>query len=157
MGRRSRRRADGAPPPAPAPRVDAPRELTRRARREEAPKPPWHPVPLVELSVLLGLILIVVAFFAADGDRRGLLLVCGTALASLSGLEVAIREHFAGYRSHSALLALACAVAIVAVLFFATGLPQIVLLGVAVLVFGLAFQVLRRAFAARAGGLTFRA
>ena len=29
-------------------------------RADERPKPPWHPVPLIELSVLVGLVLIVV-------------------------------------------------------------------------------------------------
>ena len=41
------------------------------------------------------------------------MLIAGLVLGSLAGLELAAREHFAGYRSHSSLLA-ACAA-------FATG------------------------------------
>src|SRR3954447_15717788 len=104
MGRRSRARraargtgaAPSAPPPAPPPA-----RLT-----DERPKAPWHPVPLVELSVLVGLVLIVLGFVSGiDRDRGRLALFCGLALASLGGLDTALREHFAGFRSHSTLLA----------------------------------------------------
>ena len=43
-------------------------------------------------------------------------------LGSLAGLEVSIREHFAGFRSHSSVLAGAVAVAGGAVLWFVVGL-----------------------------------
>ena len=39
------------------------------------------------------------------GDRSIALLATGLALGSLGGLELSIREHFAGYRSHTAMLA----------------------------------------------------
>ena len=78
-----------------------------------------------------------------------MLLACGFALASLAGLELAIREHFAGFRSHSALLAGAAAVVIVVPLFLLTGLPQVALLAVGVVVYALAFVALRRAFLGR--------
>ena len=39
-------------------------------------------------------------------------------LCSLAGLELAIREHFAGYRSHTLVLAAVPAVAVLAVLFY---------------------------------------
>jgi predicted membrane channel-forming protein YqfA (hemolysin III family) len=121
----------------------------------EAPKAPWSPFPLVELCVLLALVLIVLGF-VTDGSRRGAFLACGVALASLGGLELAIREHFAGFRSHSALLAGAVAVVVVVPLFFLTGLPQIVLLALGVLVYTLGFVAMRRAFQARTGGIGFR-
>jgi predicted membrane channel-forming protein YqfA (hemolysin III family) len=120
-----------------------------------APKAPWSPFPLVEICVLIGIVLIVLGF-VTDGSRRGVFLACGIALASLAGLELAIREHFAGFRSHTALLAGAVAVVVVVPLFFLTGLPQIALLAVGALVYSLAFVVLRRAFQARAGGIGFR-
>ena len=113
-------------------------------------------MPLVELCVLAGLVLIVVAL-VRGGDRAGLLLACGVALASLAGLELSIREHFAGYRSHTTVLAGAAAVLTAVPLFFFTGVPQPVLLVVAVLVFAAAFVPLRRAFRARSGGVGFRA
>jgi hypothetical protein len=175
VGRRSRKRS--APPPAPAagqatapgpapaePRptagagtpVRTGRPASVRARLDEAPPAPWAPVPLVELCVLAGLVLIVVAL-VRGGDRAGLLLACGVALASLAGLELSIREHFAGYRSHTTVLAGAAAVLSAVPLFFFTGVPQPVLLVVAVLVFAAAYVLLRRAFRARSGGVGFRA
>jgi hypothetical protein len=123
---------------------------------DEAPEAPWSPFPLVELVILLGLVLVVLAF-VAGGDRRGALLVGGFGLVALGGLELSIREHFAGFRSHSALLAGACALAVDVPLFLLTDVPQPALLAIAVVVFGLAFVALRNAFRARSGGLGFRA
>jgi hypothetical protein len=165
MGKRSRKRdAGGAiarrPPSkpagtaAPARRHAAP--VDRRSRTSEAPPAPWSPFPLVELCILAGLVCIVVGFFAG-GDRRGLLLVLGFALVSLSAIELSIREHFAGFRSHTTLLAAVIGLVPVVPLYIATSLPQIVLLITGVVVFFVAFGVLRAAFARRAGGLGFRA
>jgi hypothetical protein len=159
MGRRSRKRGTTPAPrpvqaPAPARPAGTPRD--RRARMDEAPAAPWSPFPLVELCILLGLVLIV-SGFAGGGSRHGLLLASGFTLVTLASLELAIREHFAGYRSHSALLAGVCAVAAVVPLFFFTALPQVVLLAVGVAVFAGAVALLRAAFRARAGGLGFRA
>ena len=167
MGRRSRKRRtapDAAGGPAarrPTPETSAgasPHAAppSHRARMAEAPKAPWSPFPLVEICVLIALVLIVVGA-VSDGPRRGVFLACGLALACLAGLELAVREHFAGYRSHSALLAGAVAVVAVLPLFFFTALPQIALLAVGVVVYSLAFFVFRRAFQALTGGLGFRA
>src|SRR3954466_10359435 len=160
MGRRSRKRAGSAPAAAPvAPNATARPHAAPRSHRApmaEAPKAPWSPFPLVELCVLVAIVLIVLGF-VSDGPRRGALLACGIALASLAGLEIAIREHVAGFRSHSALLAGAAAVIVAVPLYFLTGLPQIVLLAAAVVVYALAFVALRRAFQAKTGGIGFRA
>jgi hypothetical protein len=121
----------------------------------EAPKAPWSPFPLVEVCVLIGIVLIVLGFLS-DGPRRGVLLACGIALASLAGLELAIREHFAGFRSHTALLAGAAAVVVDVPLFFLTDMPQIGLLAVGAFVYTLAFVALRRAFQSRTDGIGFR-
>src|SRR3954466_16288192 len=107
MGRRSRKRP--APPPSErreppaATAVRRPPVPSRRARLDEAPKAPWSPFPLVELCILGGLELMVVGFIHG-GNRGGLIVVCGIALVAVASLELAIREHFAGYRSHSSLL-----------------------------------------------------
>jgi hypothetical protein len=122
----------------------------------QAPTAPWSPFPLTELVVLLSMALIV-AGVLTDGGRRGALLGCGFALVSLAGLELAIREHLAGYRSHSTLLAGAGAIVVDAPLFLWTGLPQVVLLVLGIAVFVLLLTRLRRAFRARSGGLGFRA
>jgi hypothetical protein len=169
MGRRSRKRgtapaAPAAPAASPArpartARADAPSPHgdtpSYKSRPEEAPKAPWSPFPLVELCILAALVLIVVGILS-DGSRRGALLACGIALACLAGLELSIREHLAGYRSHSALLAGAAAVAVAVPLYLLTGLPQVVLLAVGVLVYSLGFLALRRAFQAKTGGIGFR-
>jgi hypothetical protein len=117
-----------------------------------APAAAWSPFPLTELVVLFALALII-AGVLTDGGRRGALLACGFALVSLAGLELAIREHFAGYRSHSTLLAAACAIAVDVPLF----LPQLVLLVIGAGVLVLVLMRLRQAFRARSGGLGFRA
>jgi hypothetical protein len=77
-------------------------------------------------------------------------MVFGLALASLAGLETALREHFNGYRSHSTLLAGVPAVVAVTALGFA-GAHGVALIAAAVVVFGAGFWLLRRAFRSRAG------
>src|SRR3712207_5954967 len=109
MGRRSRKRADGplsAPAPAAPPRPEPKSRLDRMiAPADERPKPPWHPFPLIELAVFVGIVLIIFGFFTAESPRGRVALVLGMALCSLAGLDTAVREHFEGYRSHSSLLA----------------------------------------------------
>jgi hypothetical protein len=159
MGRRSRQRdaerAAAPPAAAPAPPPAAPRTPRRHARLDEAPKAPWHPVPLVELAILAGLIL-VVAGFVSGGESGGILVAGGIVLVSVAALELAVREHVTGYRSHTGLLAGVCGVAVAAGLRFA-GVNQIVVLAIAVVVGIFAFVALRGAFQRKAGGLTWRA
>jgi hypothetical protein len=121
----------------------------------EAPKAPWHPFPLVELAVLAGIVLLVSGFLVG-GDARPVLIFGGLVLVSVAALELAVREHFAGYRSHSALLAAIAGFGVVVPLWW-TPLPQEALLVTFVLVAVLAFRALRGAFARRSGGLTWRA
>jgi hypothetical protein len=140
MGRRSRKRGAAAPEPAP---------------REERPKPPWHPVPLVELCVLVGLILLVLGLIRVEHESGRVMLVAGMLIASLGGLDTALREHFAGYRSHSTLLAGLPAVAVAGALFFASA-PWVALVAVAAATFAAVFLLARTAFRRRSGGLSFR-
>ena len=63
--------------------------------------------------------LFVAGFSSSTATRGTALLVTGLALGSLAGLELSIREHFAGYRSHTLLLAGAAGVATLALLFYA--------------------------------------
>ena len=158
MGRRSRaRRAAGIAPASPTPRVGGD-DLPRRPAplSDERPKAPWHPFPLVELCVLVGIVLIVLGLIVGfDSDRGQLALVCGVLLASLGGLDTAVREHFNGYRSHSSVLAGLPGVVAAAALFFAHA-PWIAVAAGAALVFGVAFWAFRAAFRRRSGGLSFR-
>jgi hypothetical protein len=139
--------------PAPAPRGSAPTGMAARSARgkpiEDRPKAPWHPVPLAELCVLVGIVLIVVGLIAGvSGDRGRLLLVTGLALGSLGGLDTAAREHFSGWASHTAVLAGVPAVAIAAVLFFAKA-PWIAVVVAMVVVFAVAGVALDRAWRRR--------
>jgi hypothetical protein len=122
---------------------------------DEAPQAPWHPIPLVELAIFAGLVLTVVGLITGPLERPELILA-GMALIALASCELSIREHFAGYRSHSALLALLVAFAVGAVLWWATERRVVVVAGAAV-TFAPAFWLLRAEFARRAGGLTWRA
>ena len=116
----------------------------------ERPKAPWHPFPLVELCVLAGLVLLVLGLLSFDTDRGKALLVSGMLLGSLGGLDTALREHFAGFRSHTTLLAGLPAVALAAILYFAKA-PWPAVVAAAVLAFGAAFWGLGRAYARRVG------
>jgi hypothetical protein len=174
MGRRSRKRAlsDVGAADGGTATTRAERDAARQARstpggRRRAPRPgrpriddrpeaPWGSFPLSELVILLGIGLMVwglASWNSAGNVRFG----AGLALASLGGLELSLREHLAGYRSHSSLLAGAVALAIVSALALGPG-PHVVwaLLVIAVAVFGGAFYGLRELFKRRSGGLGFR-
>jgi hypothetical protein len=81
----------------------------------------------------------------------------GVVLGGLGGLEVSVREHFAGYRSHTTLLAGAVFVLTVGALFYLAGLILAICLGVGAAAFLAAFLALRRAFQKASGGLSFKA
>ena len=129
---------------------------SRRARLDEAPKPPWAPFPLVELCILAGLILMVTGF-VMGGNRGGLFAVCGIGLVGVASLELAIREHFAGYRSHSSLLAAAAGVGTMLLLGIGLQIERIAAIGIGAAVFGAAFLWLRAVCRRRTGGVAFRA
>jgi hypothetical protein len=168
MGRRSRKRlAAPGPRAGVSSRADEralhdrrPAAGGRSARRrsgltspEDRPPPPWGSFPLVELVVLVALIMLVAGFVT----RRGPLLIGGLAVGSLAGLELAIREHFTGFRSHSSLLALLPTGIALAATFFAThGGARALSLPIAAAVFLATFRVLRQLFKRRTGGAGFR-
>jgi len=151
MGKRSRKRGDAvaAPVPARAAAATAPRRRGGRPSLEDRPKPPWHPVPLVELCVLVGIVLLVLGALDLRSDRGKLMLVLGMALGSLGGLDTALREHLAGYRSHTTIIAALPAVTTAAVLFFARA-PWLLLVGAGIAVFAGVFWWMRRVFMRRA-------
>jgi hypothetical protein len=106
----------------------------------------------VELVVLVGLVLLIVGFFFVQGRQGAVMIGTGVALASLAGLELAIREHFAGYRSHSLLLAgFAAAVVLAALFYLADGIPIAARLGIGAAVFGGAGWALASTFRGRTG------
>ena len=150
------RRADAmARGESPAPR----RRRPGKTSFEDRPPAPWGNFPLVEIVVLIALVLLVGSFFV-DSSRRGPMLLGGLALGSLAGLELSIREHFSGFRSHSALLAGAVAAAAITLTYFVTkgGGASVAVVPVLVggVVFMAAFWLFRQAFARRSGGVGFR-
>jgi hypothetical protein len=154
MGKRSRKRGDVVPAPVPARAATGrvgtdPRRRGGRPSLEDRPKPPWHPVPLVELCVLVGIFLLVLGALDLDSDRGKLMLVLGMALGSLGGLDTAVREHLAGYRSHTTVIASLPAVIAAAAAYFAGMAWPLVVLS-AVVVFAVVFWLMRRTFMRRA-------
>jgi hypothetical protein len=154
MGRRTRKRGGlttraerDAARRAPAP---------RRPPASERPAPPWGNVPLSELVILIGIVVMVWGFLsgADQGEER---VAAGLLLASLGGGELALREHLAGYRSHSALLAGVAAFAVVTAVALGLGPVKVwVLLIAGAAVFAAAFYGMRELFKRRSGGLGFR-
>jgi lysylphosphatidylglycerol synthetase-like protein (DUF2156 family) len=119
---------------------------------DELPPAPWGSFPLAELTILAGIVMLVVGILGGGATALGI----GVVLAGLGGMEVAIREHLAGYRSHTTLLAGAAFVIVVALLFYAAGQLLAVALGVGAVIFVLSFLALRRAFQRASGGLSFK-
>lgn len=177
MGRRSRKRIaeePSAPGSSRAERDEArrrravaarsavnpagPRPRRPRSGTAERPPAPWGSFPLSELCVFLALVL-GIAGLVVWGERGRTMVLAAMALGSLAGLELSFREHLAGYRSHTALLAGATAFAACTAVLVAAGPGTLTLGAVAILglaVFAGAFYALRRLFKRRSGGLGFR-
>src|SRR3954449_4974423 len=160
MGRRSRKQRSE---PSTRAERDARRQAaaaTPRRRTREEPPAPWGSFPLTELVVLIALIFGVIGFIRFDTHSGKVMVVAAMGLGSLGGLEVSIREPFAGFRSHTSLLAASCAVAAMILISVVAGKAGVAILalvvGIGVLVFVLAFYGLRQAFIRRSGGLSFR-
>jgi hypothetical protein len=162
--------AEGAPPPGAPTRAQ--RDEARRQRAsgtqtrrsyargrpsiDDRPPAPWGSFPLSELTIFLAIVLIIVGF-VIGGSRGPIVAVAGLALGSLGGLEISIREHFAGYRSHSLLLAGALGMLTITVIALVAGKVLIpILLGAGLIAFGAGFVGFREAFKRRSGGVSFR-
>jgi hypothetical protein len=182
VGRRSRKRADGGEGAAEATGSSrAERDAARRARAErmrkglpeppgsrrrdanrrptlaERPPPLWGAFPLTELLVLAGIVLMVWGFLDGGGQAANAKLAAGLAVASLAGMELAIREHVTGFRSHTTLLAGATAIVTILALGLGAGLNTLGPLVIAALAsFVGSFYALRQLFKRRSGGVAFR-
>jgi hypothetical protein len=157
--RRKRRAGPTATPPVPKPRKPV-EPAARRTARDERPQGPWGSFPLTELAIFVGLVMLIVGF-ASGGVSGTLTIAVGIALAALGGLELAIREHFSGYRSHSVLLALACAILTAAAVYalalvISGSVVPLVPVVTAVVVFVPVLLAMRNAFKRASGGLSFR-
>lgn len=73
-------------------------------RYGERPRPPWHPLPLSELLILAGAVGLIIGMRRGI-DHGGSAMLAGIIAVALGTLEVSIREHRSGHRSHTIMLA----------------------------------------------------
>ncbi|MBV9309560.1 MAG: hypothetical protein JOZ73_01940 [Solirubrobacterales bacterium] len=156
--RRSRKRARTTrPPAAKGPTRREQREQRQAAAERQAyssqrpagtvgerPPSPFGGVPVSEIAIFVGAVGLVVGLIASIAAA----LIVGTVVCTAGVLEITVREHFSGFRSHSTLLAAIPAVGLEVALVLAFGHPRnrgLLLLAV-VPVFGLCFWLLRRRF-----------
>ncbi len=105
--KKQRRRAREAGPARRAAPADVPaaskRNPSRLEIRDGVPRPDaiWAPFPLTEIGMGVGLVLFLIGFAGAP-----VLLLAGVAVLVVVVAELCLREHFAGFRSHSILLAM---------------------------------------------------
>jgi hypothetical protein len=100
---------------------------------------------LVAIAMLIGGLVV-------QGGRGALMIAVGLVLGALAGIELSIREHFAGYRSHTLLLSGAAGVAVLAALAYLTpSLRLPIALAVAAAAFALVAWGLTRVFRRRSG------
>jgi lysylphosphatidylglycerol synthetase-like protein (DUF2156 family) len=102
--------------------------------------------------ILAGIVSLVIGVIGGNPTAIGI----GVALAGLGGLEVAIREHFAGYRSHTTMLAGAAFVFTTGLVYYAADQILAVALAIGLAAFAIVFYLARRAFQRASGGLSYR-
>ena len=92
-----------AAPASTAPRETTPRHPSRLEVRDGVPRPDaiWAPFPLTEIGMAVGIAIFLIGFAGAPA-----LLLAGVGVLVVVVSELCLREHFAGFRSHSILLAL---------------------------------------------------
>jgi hypothetical protein len=119
------------------------------------PRAPWHPLPISELLIFVG------AIGAALGLSKlghGLssgapALLAGLGAVALGTIEVSLREHRSGYRSHTTMLALMGVLVFDSIVVFGitslTTVPRLFevgLLALDIALFALLFKLLRARF-----------
>jgi lysylphosphatidylglycerol synthetase-like protein (DUF2156 family) len=129
-----------------------PKPARRVSSADERPPAPWGNAPLAELVILAGIVALAIGVFSSNPTAIGI----GVALAGLGGMEVAIREHLAGYRSHTTLLAGAAFVLTTGLVFYAADQILAVALASGAVAFAVVFYLARRAFQRASGGLSYR-
>ena len=139
--------------------TEAPARPRRRGRTsaEDRPPPLWGAFPLTELVTLAGIVLLGWGFIVDGSEGGDAKIGAGLAIASIAGLELAVREHVTGFRSHTTLLSGGAAILTIVVLGLGAGLETLGILLLAGLVaFAGSFVGLRELFKRRSGGLSFR-
>jgi hypothetical protein len=159
---RSRKRRPTAPSPRDsaqelAPAAPAARTSQRAASAlgdlkaaGERPQAPWHPLPLSEILILAGAIGAAVAWLRGI-ESNGALLGAGIGAVVIGTIEVTLREHLSGFRSHTLMLSVLPAIVlhsavVLVVLALANRAPSwlnLVLLPIDVALVVLAYKLLR--------------
>ena len=132
---------------------------TRQGRTtiDDRPPPLWGSLPLTELVTFAGIALMVWGFLSGPGAGGNRKIAAGLLVASVAGLELAIREHVTGFRSHTTLLSGAAAIVVIIALGLGAGLETLgLLVGAGAAAFAGSFVALRELFRRRSGGLSFR-
>jgi hypothetical protein len=149
---RKRRQTGAAPRAVPSPRREhqskreglAREERQRTSRfdsRGERPPSPFGGIPVSEVAIFAGLTVFLVGYLNGGGPA----VIGGIILCGLGVTEVTAREHFAGFRSHTILLAAIPTIGVeyLLVQIMPTAWPrETALIGDAI-VFGLMFWLLR--------------
>jgi len=128
------------------------RGLASTGSRRDRPQAPWHPLPLSELLILVGAIGTVVGL-QKGFSHGGAPLLIGLAAVVVGTVEVTLREHLSGFRSHTVLLSLLAAIvlhtSVVLIVAAFTHTPRalnVALLAVDAAVFAAVFKLLRARF-----------
>jgi hypothetical protein len=168
-GRSRKRRptAQSTPPATPTGEQPAAKSTRRAREREpttaasykapmsvgERPQAPWHPLPLSELLILVGAIGTVIALRRGEVKTGGAALFASLGAVGIGTIEVTLREHLSGYRSHTTILALLPTIVfhsvVVLTLAAFVQLPRLATTGMLILdgaLFAFLFKVLRARF-----------
>jgi hypothetical protein len=132
----------------PRPARSAAQALGEQHALGERPQAPWHPLPLSELLIFVGLVAVVIG--ATRGESGIPVLAAGIGAIVIGTLDFSIREHLSGYRPHTTMLAAvptALLHGVLAVALLAAGLPEpvpvVAPLVIDVAVFAVLFKLLR--------------
>jgi hypothetical protein len=120
------------------------------------PQAPWHPLPLSELLILIGAVgtVVGIARLGNGASQDAPLLFAGLAAVMIGTIEVTLREHRSGYRSHILLLALLPTIlfhtATILIVSAFTPVPRALNVGLLIVdaaIFAVLFKLLRAGFA----------
>jgi hypothetical protein len=142
--RREQRAGKVASPPSTPARREQPRRNALGTYGERPPSP-FGGLPVSEVAIFVGAIGLIVGII----QQGGAALIAGSIVCTLGVLEITIREHFSGYRSHTILLA--GVPAVVAEVLFVSVIgepnPRLLLLAIVIPIFSVLFWLLRKRFA----------
>ncbi|MCB0831300.1 MAG: hypothetical protein KDB54_04740 [Solirubrobacterales bacterium] len=119
---------------------------------DERPPAVWGNFPLSPLAVLAGLVLIIIGVIRTDP----VLMTMGVGVAAVGGLELVLREHFTGFRSHTTLLGGIVFVAAVWISFYVAHVVLWACLAIGAALALPALWFFRKRFEKASGGLTYK-